>query len=207
MRRQYGVARGYWLASFSGDFDITPALAGCPASGPGSPPLGPALRERCGSGDRAIGLKGEIAQCGPAEYSPQKPFPGGPSAKDQLDRDVLSLSGIALGVPWFRKIGFEARSRQKNRGDIGGHYVWLPWHLADPRRSLRLAPVAPGGSHWGTGRCGNRRETDSCCMTVLPPFIAPLASVTLRVLVQLVQLQCASRSGALPRATGPSAMR
>ena len=26
---------------------------------------------------------------GPAEYSPQKPYPGGPSAKDRLDRDVL----------------------------------------------------------------------------------------------------------------------
>jgi hypothetical protein len=32
---------------------------------------------------------------GPAEYSPRKPYPGGPSAKDRLDRDVLSLSGIA----------------------------------------------------------------------------------------------------------------
>ena len=35
---------------------------------------------------------------GPAEYSPQKPYPGGPSAKARLDRDVLSLSGIAAVV-------------------------------------------------------------------------------------------------------------
>jgi lysophospholipase L1-like esterase len=40
---------------------------------------------------------------GPAEYSPQKPFPGGPSAKDRLDRDVLSLSGIAA-VVWLEGI-------------------------------------------------------------------------------------------------------
>jgi lysophospholipase L1-like esterase len=40
---------------------------------------------------------------GPAEYSPRKPFPGGPSAKDRLDRDVLSLSGIA-GVVWLEGI-------------------------------------------------------------------------------------------------------
>ena len=40
---------------------------------------------------------------GPAEYSPQKLFPGGPSAKDRLDRDVLSLSGIAALV-WLEGI-------------------------------------------------------------------------------------------------------
>lgn len=32
---------------------------------------------------------------GPAEYGPQKPFPGGPSAKSRLDRDVLALSGVS----------------------------------------------------------------------------------------------------------------
>ena len=40
---------------------------------------------------------------GPAEYSPQKPYPGGPSASDRLDRDVLSLSGIAA-VVWLEGI-------------------------------------------------------------------------------------------------------
>jgi lysophospholipase L1-like esterase len=40
---------------------------------------------------------------GPAEYSPQKPFPGGPSAKTRLDRDVLSLSGVAT-VIWLEGI-------------------------------------------------------------------------------------------------------
>jgi lysophospholipase L1-like esterase len=40
---------------------------------------------------------------GPATYSPQQPFPGGPSAKDRLDRDVLSLSGVAA-VIWLEGI-------------------------------------------------------------------------------------------------------
>ncbi|MFD2182232.1 GDSL-type esterase/lipase family protein [Rhodoplanes azumiensis] len=31
---------------------------------------------------------------GPAEYGPQKPFPGGPSARSRIDRDVLALSGV-----------------------------------------------------------------------------------------------------------------
>jgi lysophospholipase L1-like esterase len=40
---------------------------------------------------------------GPATYSPQQPFPGGPSAKDRLDRDVLSLYGVAA-VIWLEGI-------------------------------------------------------------------------------------------------------
>jgi lysophospholipase L1-like esterase len=40
---------------------------------------------------------------GPAEYSPQKPFSGGPSALQRLDRDVLSLSGVTA-VIWLEGI-------------------------------------------------------------------------------------------------------
>jgi lysophospholipase L1-like esterase len=40
---------------------------------------------------------------GPAEYSPAKPFPGGPSAGARLERDVLSLSGVST-VIWLEGI-------------------------------------------------------------------------------------------------------
>jgi lysophospholipase L1-like esterase len=40
---------------------------------------------------------------GPAEYSPQAPFAGGPSALDRLDRDLLSLSGLST-VIWLEGI-------------------------------------------------------------------------------------------------------
>lgn len=40
---------------------------------------------------------------GPAEYSPQKPFAGGPSAQQRLERDVLSLSGVSA-VIWLEGI-------------------------------------------------------------------------------------------------------
>src|SRR5207237_6845806 len=40
---------------------------------------------------------------GPKEYSPQAPFPGGPSALSRLERDVLSLSGVAA-VIWLEGI-------------------------------------------------------------------------------------------------------
>jgi lysophospholipase L1-like esterase len=40
---------------------------------------------------------------GPAEYSAQKPFAGGPSAGQRLDRDVLSLSNVSV-VVWLEGI-------------------------------------------------------------------------------------------------------
>jgi len=40
---------------------------------------------------------------GPNEYTPQKPFAGGPSAPARLERDVLSLSGVAV-VIWLEGI-------------------------------------------------------------------------------------------------------
>jgi lysophospholipase L1-like esterase len=40
---------------------------------------------------------------GPPAYSPQQPFPGGPAAVQRLERDVLSLSGVAA-VIWLEGI-------------------------------------------------------------------------------------------------------
>ena len=40
---------------------------------------------------------------GPAEYDPHKPFPGGPSALQRLQRDVLGLSGVGA-VIWLEGI-------------------------------------------------------------------------------------------------------
>jgi lysophospholipase L1-like esterase len=40
---------------------------------------------------------------GPADYSPNNSFPGGPSALQRLDRDLLSLSGVA-SVIWLEGI-------------------------------------------------------------------------------------------------------
>src|SRR6201999_2617010 len=40
---------------------------------------------------------------GPAEYTADKPFPGGPSSKQRLDRDVLALSGISSLI-WLEGI-------------------------------------------------------------------------------------------------------
>jgi lysophospholipase L1-like esterase len=46
---------------------------------------------------------------GPAEYSPQKPFAGGPAARQRLQRDVLSLSGVSA-VIWLEGINDFSRN-------------------------------------------------------------------------------------------------
>lgn len=57
---------------------------------------------------------------GPAEYSPQKPFPGGPSSAARIERDVLTLSGVTTmiwleGVNDFSKNGNASAEAVQNR--------------------------------------------------------------------------------------------
>ncbi len=57
---------------------------------------------------------------GPAEYSATRPVPGGPSALDRLDRDVLSLSGVTH-VIWLEGIndfgrGVDATAEEVSAG-------------------------------------------------------------------------------------------
>ena len=54
---------------------------------------------------------------GPAEYSAQKPFSGGPSALQRLDRDLLSLSGVAA-VIWLEGINDLSKSANGNAASI-----------------------------------------------------------------------------------------
>jgi lysophospholipase L1-like esterase len=56
---------------------------------------------------------------GPADYSPQKPFPGGPSAIQRIERDVLELSGVTAmiwleGINDFSKNGNASLEKAQN---------------------------------------------------------------------------------------------
>src|SRR5215510_441308 len=56
---------------------------------------------------------------GPAEYSPQKPFPGGPSAMARIEREVLELSGVGAmiwleGINDFSKNGNASVEKAQN---------------------------------------------------------------------------------------------
>lgn len=42
---------------------------------------------------------------GPASYTPEKPFAGGPAAQQRLDRDILQLSGVSA-VIWMEGRGY-----------------------------------------------------------------------------------------------------
>ncbi len=46
---------------------------------------------------------------GPADYGPQKPFLGGPSARARIDRDVLELSGVSAMI-WLEGINDFSRN-------------------------------------------------------------------------------------------------
>jgi lysophospholipase L1-like esterase len=46
---------------------------------------------------------------GPSAYGPEKPFPGGPSAKARIDRDVLELSGVSAMI-WLEGINDFSRN-------------------------------------------------------------------------------------------------
>jgi lysophospholipase L1-like esterase len=68
------------------------------------------LRERDGNRVAVVdaGIGGnQIA--GPQNYSADKPFPGGPSAKARIDRDVLELSGVTH-IIWLEGINDFSRN-------------------------------------------------------------------------------------------------
>ncbi len=46
---------------------------------------------------------------GPAEYGPQKPYPGGPSAQSRIERDVIDLSGVSAMI-WLEGINDFSRN-------------------------------------------------------------------------------------------------
>jgi lysophospholipase L1-like esterase len=54
---------------------------------------------------------------GPKEYSPQKPFPGGPSALQRLERDVLTLSGVRA-VIWLEGINDFSKNGNAEADDV-----------------------------------------------------------------------------------------
>lgn len=56
---------------------------------------------------------------GPKEYGPGKPFPGGPSAGQRLERDVIGLSGVSA-VIWLEGINDFSRNGNATVEDVQG---------------------------------------------------------------------------------------
>jgi lysophospholipase L1-like esterase len=54
---------------------------------------------------------------GPPDYGPQKPFPGGPSARTRIDRDVIELSGVSAMI-WLEGINDFSRNGNASVGAV-----------------------------------------------------------------------------------------
>jgi lysophospholipase L1-like esterase len=71
-------------------------------------------------GDKVAVVNGGIGGnqiAGPAEYSADKPFPGGPSSGQRLDRDVLTLSGISSLI-WLEGINDFSKNGNASADDV-----------------------------------------------------------------------------------------
>ncbi len=74
---------------------------------------------------------------GPAEHSPAKPFPGGPSAKARIDRDILALSGIAAMI-WLEGINDFSKNGNASVDTVTSTLTGIVGHIRSKRPQMRL---------------------------------------------------------------------
>ena len=74
---------------------------------------------------------------GPAEYSPQKPFAGGPSAGQRLERDVLSLSGVSA-VIWLEGINDFSRNANSTVDAVEAGMKAVVGRLRDRMKGVKV---------------------------------------------------------------------
>ena len=74
---------------------------------------------------------------GPAEYEPAKPFPGGPSSKARIDRDVLGLSGVAALI-WLEGINDFSRNGNASVEKVTDTLKEIASHIRSKRPDIRL---------------------------------------------------------------------
>ena len=83
-----------------------------------------ARRLRAAYGNRVAVVNAGIGGnqvAGPPEYSPEKPFPGGPSAAARLDRDVIGLSGVTHVHLARGDQRLQPERQRRRRGGRGRH--------------------------------------------------------------------------------------
>lgn len=74
---------------------------------------------------------------GPPEYGPAKPFPGGPSARSRIDRDVLGLSGVAT-VIWLEGINDFSKNGNATADTVMQAMRETVEHIRDKRPDVRI---------------------------------------------------------------------
>ena len=79
---------------------------------------------------------------GPAEYSPIKPFPGGPSSSMRLERDVMQLSGVTTMI-WLEGINDFSKNGMASTGRVIAQ-------MSDGVKRLNAAGIRVIGATVGT---------------------------------------------------------
>jgi lysophospholipase L1-like esterase len=79
---------------------------------------------------------------GPAEYSPIKPFPGGPSSTMRLERDVMQLSGVTTMI-WLEGINDFSKNGMASTGRVIAQ-------MSDGVKRLNAAGIRVIGATVGT---------------------------------------------------------
>lgn len=74
---------------------------------------------------------------GPAEYSPAKPFPGGPSSKMRIDRDVLELSGVNAMI-WLEGVNDFSKNGNASVEKVTSTLKEVVAHIRAKRPNMRL---------------------------------------------------------------------
>ena len=74
---------------------------------------------------------------GPAEYGPEKPYPGGPSAKARIDRDVLGLSGVSALI-WLEGINDFSKNGNASVETVAAALKDVLAHIRAKRPDMRL---------------------------------------------------------------------
>ena len=74
---------------------------------------------------------------GPPEYGPAKPYPGGPSAKMRMDRDVLGLSGVAALI-WLEGINDFSKNGVQDADKVITTLQEVVGHIRGKRPDIRL---------------------------------------------------------------------
>ena len=74
---------------------------------------------------------------GPDKYSAQKPFPGGPSAGQRLERDVLSLSGVKSMI-WMEGINDFSKNGNRDADVVKAEMKALIERIRTQRPNLKI---------------------------------------------------------------------
>jgi len=97
-------------------------------------------RLRAANGNRIAVVNAGIGGnqvAGPASYNADKPFPGGPSAKARIDRDVLELSGVRYLI-WLEGINDFSRNGNASLEKVVDAMKEVVAHIRTRRPDIRI---------------------------------------------------------------------